>query len=299
MRTNDYKTILSHDLNVNSFAVALLRDGLIANLLKEDYPHITYWAGKELARQFPLSTLSDEAEFFNNAGFGELELRSQDSKKQIWMLRGALVDQRLARDRFADFSLEAGFLAQQLETQTGAIAEATFHFAKKHEYVEFEVITDLEQTVDTSDLQAASTYREHIMHTAHKESAEGATLITPTVDENGEPILDALAPQSSETSAITALEVEKTVEDRTREIPLSVKSFSDVAPTEPEATDNTATTTDDSIWDVNLVTSDAVERERAITDELLAFDLDAFATDNAPVEEEKLDPFNAPNIEDK
>ena len=45
--------ILQTNFQVNSFALSLLRDGLLVNLLQEDYPHILYWAGKEIARQFP------------------------------------------------------------------------------------------------------------------------------------------------------------------------------------------------------------------------------------------------------
>ncbi|GMA68567.1 hypothetical protein GCM10025884_21940 [Leuconostoc gelidum subsp. gelidum] len=131
MNSNDYDKILQTNFQVNSFALTLLRDGLLKNLLQEDYPHILYWAGKEIARQFPTDALSSVVTFFDNAGFGTIEIASQDSKNQRWYLTGDLVKQRLGLDKSADFSLEAGFLAQQLETQTGAIAEATFKLMKK------------------------------------------------------------------------------------------------------------------------------------------------------------------------
>ena len=181
MNINDYDKILQTNFQVNSFALTLLRDGLLQNLLQEDYPHILYWAGKEIARQFPFDALSSVVEFFDNAGFGQLEIASQDSKNQRWTLTGDLVQQRLALSRNADFSLEAGFLAQQLELQTGAIAEATVKLGKKNEGVNFEVVTDLNETVDVSDMKQRVAARESFLKQTH-ESMEQANLIEVRAD---------------------------------------------------------------------------------------------------------------------
>ncbi|MDN2649335.1 YslB family protein [Leuconostoc lactis] len=176
MNINDYDKILQTNFQVNSFALTLLRDGLLQNLLQEDYPHILYWAGKEIARQFPFDALASVVEFFDNAGFGHLEIASQDSKNQRWTLTGDLVQQRLNLNRSADFSLEAGFLAQQLELQTGAIAEATFKIGKKNIGVNFEVVTDLNETVDVSDIKQRVAARESFLKQTH-ETVEQAQLI--------------------------------------------------------------------------------------------------------------------------
>ncbi|MGO2908867.1 MAG: YslB family protein [Leuconostoc citreum] len=176
MNINDYDKILQTNFQVNSFALTLLRDGLLKNLLQEDYPHILYWAGKEIARQFPTDALASVVDFFKNAGFGDLEIASQDSKNQHWSLTGDLVQQRLARDKTADFSLEAGFLAQQLEVQTGAIAEATFKIMKKNIGVSFEVVTDLNETVDVSDIKQRVAARESFLKKTHA-SVEHAKLV--------------------------------------------------------------------------------------------------------------------------
>ncbi|MBZ5984800.1 MAG: YslB family protein [Leuconostoc gelidum] len=176
MNSYDYDKILQTNFQVNSFALTLLRDGLLKNLLQEDYPHILYWAGKEIARQFPTDALSSVVTFFDNAGFGTIEIASQDSKNQRWYLTGDLVKQRLGLDKSADFSLEAGFLAQQLETQTGAIAEATFKLMKKNEGVSFEVVTDLNETVDVSDIKQRVAARESFLRQTH-ENIEHAKVI--------------------------------------------------------------------------------------------------------------------------
>ena len=195
MNINDYDKILQTNFQVNSFALTLLRDGLLKNLLQEDYPHILYWAGKEIARQFPTDALSSVVEFFDNAGFGKLEIASQDNKNQRWYLTGDLVQQRLSLNKSADFSLEAGFLAQQLETQTGAIAEATFKFLKKNEGVSFDVVTDLNETVDVSDMKQRVAARESFLRQTH-ENIEHAKIINVRGDDDisrEQSITDSLA----------------------------------------------------------------------------------------------------------
>lgn len=47
------------------FGYELIRDTLLPNVLGEEAPHILYWAGKELARKYPLETLDELADFFS------------------------------------------------------------------------------------------------------------------------------------------------------------------------------------------------------------------------------------------
>lgn len=131
MNINDYDKILQTNFQVNSFALTLLRDGLLQNLLQEDYPHILYWAGKEIARQFPFDALASVVEFFDNAGFGHLEIASQDSKNQRWTLTGDLVQQRLNLNRSADFSLEAGFWHNNLNCKLGQLPKQPLKLARR------------------------------------------------------------------------------------------------------------------------------------------------------------------------
>ncbi len=204
MDINDYDKILQTNFQVNSFALELLRDGLLSNLLQEDYPHILYWAGKEIARQFPTDTLDDVKEFFINAGFGELTIISQDSKNQRWQLKGDLVQQRIHLNKqTTDFSLEAGFLAQQLETQTGAIAEATFKLNRKNNDVSFEVVTDLDQLVDVEDIQARVASREAFLKKTH-DTVEKASIITARSE-------DDISKEQSITDSLLAFNFDDTV----------------------------------------------------------------------------------------
>lgn len=191
MKLNDYNIITNADINVNSFAVSILRDGLLKNVFREDYGFILYWSGKELARQFPIDTLLDIQQFFLNSGFGDLELTSQDSTTQTWILSGLIVQQRFSIEKEPDFSLEAGFLAQQFEIQTNSIAEANFSLDTKRKIVAFEVITDLNQKIDQATLEQKVNFRDSLFSKKHdkdiktlenKKSADSTKIKTKDSD---------------------------------------------------------------------------------------------------------------------
>ncbi|QBO37217.1 DUF2507 domain-containing protein [Periweissella cryptocerci] len=130
-----YEKLIAADGQPNAFAVNVLRDVLIPDVLQEDTASILYWAGKSLARKYPLASADEIVIFFLNAGFGELELIKDDTNQQYWRITGAFVDNRFtANENVPDFNLEAGFIAQQTEQQGDLAAEANFEVnAKKHE----------------------------------------------------------------------------------------------------------------------------------------------------------------------
>lgn len=105
------------------FPYLLIRDYLIGNILGEHTDEILYWAGKDLARQFPLKDKEDIYEAMIYCGFGELELLKKDAKTQQYRLSSDLVTVRLQSET-ATFQLEAGFLAEQIQMTTGVLCEA-------------------------------------------------------------------------------------------------------------------------------------------------------------------------------
>ena len=52
------------------FGYELLREILIPEILGEETPKILYWAGKHIARKYPLDTISDIIRFFSASGLG-------------------------------------------------------------------------------------------------------------------------------------------------------------------------------------------------------------------------------------
>ncbi|MFL4499462.1 DUF2507 domain-containing protein [Weissella sp. MSCH1] len=116
---------------MNLFALTLLRDRLLPELLQDDESEIIYWAGKALARDVDLTGVMALETFFMDAGFGFLTLTSKKPTEQVWRLDGPVVSTRFDENNHASFALEAGFLAQQTQQQLGTGAEAQWEANKQ------------------------------------------------------------------------------------------------------------------------------------------------------------------------
>lgn len=116
---------------MNLFALTLLRDRLLPELLQDDESEIIYWAGKALARDVDLTGVMALETFFMDAGFGFLTLTSKKPTEQVWRLDGPVVSARFDENNHASFALEAGFLAQQTQQQLGTGAEAQWEANKQ------------------------------------------------------------------------------------------------------------------------------------------------------------------------
>lgn len=116
---------------MNLFALTLLRDRLLPELLQDDESEIIYWAGKALARDVDLAGVMALETFFMDAGFGFLTLTSKKPTEQVWRLDGPVVSARFDENNHASFALEAGFLAQQTQQQLGTGAEAQWEANKQ------------------------------------------------------------------------------------------------------------------------------------------------------------------------
>lgn len=119
-----YQAILKTATTSNNLNYTLLRDLLLPQLLGAENASILYWAGKDLARQLPLANLAAFPDFFQQFNFGELTLQGQGKHQYRFLLTGHVVTQRQAAFATPEFQLETGFLAQQIQQITGAIAEA-------------------------------------------------------------------------------------------------------------------------------------------------------------------------------
>lgn len=132
------------------FGYELIRDVLIPNLLGTDTHEILYWAGKELARQYPLQNRQDISRFFDKAGFGLIELNKEQRNKQIYTLSGEIVQARLEHAQ-PSFNLEAGFLAEQIQTQDGLYTEALTEINQKAKVVSFIVQSDIKDRLSIEE----------------------------------------------------------------------------------------------------------------------------------------------------
>jgi predicted hydrocarbon binding protein len=107
---------------ISSFAYKLLRNELIPELLGKEQEAILYWAGKALARKFPLQSIEEIIDFFKQASWGELHLIKDKKQEKHFTFTPKLSS--------SSFKLEAGFLAEQIQQQTSFITE-TFEQSKR------------------------------------------------------------------------------------------------------------------------------------------------------------------------
>jgi len=121
------------------FGYELIREILLPEILGKDTPEILYWAGKRLARKFPLIDIEQIIEFFSKAAWGQLELIKESKTELQFELMSPLIVSRVKSKAEYFFQLEAGFLAQQIELQKEANAETFEHPVKKSNKVVFTV----------------------------------------------------------------------------------------------------------------------------------------------------------------
>lgn len=122
----------------NHFGYEIIRDYVLSDVLGKHESDVLYWAGKSLARKFPLFSLDEASDFFVEAGFGELVLEKTGKSETVFVLHPMKVDNRC-------FKLEAGFLAQQKQKIGGFLTEAYDEVLPKKKIVRITLKTDLRE----------------------------------------------------------------------------------------------------------------------------------------------------------
>jgi predicted hydrocarbon binding protein len=128
--------------NISIFGYELMREVLLPDILGKDTPEILYWAGKRLARKYPLKTIDEVIQFFSRAAWGDLTIKNEKKDELEFELISPLLVSRVKSKAEHFFQLEAGFLAQQIEYQKEAVAETFEHPAKHAQNVLFTVKWD-------------------------------------------------------------------------------------------------------------------------------------------------------------
>jgi predicted hydrocarbon binding protein len=133
--------------SISIFGYELLRDVVLPEILGKDTPEILYWAGKRLARKYPLKNYDELIDFFANASWGTLEIKNEHKDAIDFELMSPLIVSRVKTKAEYFFQIEAGFLAQQIEHQKQVIAETFEHPIKKSNKVQFTVKWDKKDTI--------------------------------------------------------------------------------------------------------------------------------------------------------
>ncbi|AYE37724.1 DUF2507 domain-containing protein [Companilactobacillus zhachilii] len=129
-------------LTENYFAVSVLRDFILPDLLDKDTVELLYWAGKNLSRQLILD-MESLPELFAKAGFGKLEIVKQTKSSYTYKLNGPEVEQRFdTNNDDPEFSLETGIIAETVEKTIAAYCLGTYTVNSKAKSVTIKIQID-------------------------------------------------------------------------------------------------------------------------------------------------------------
>ncbi|MDQ0157355.1 YslB family protein [Robertmurraya andreesenii] len=141
-------TLIEPD-TIPAFGYELLREVVLPSILGKETSSILYWAGKDLARKFPLQNLDEVIDFFAKAGWGSLTIKDESKNEIQAELSSSVISERLSKkDSTTTFQLEAGFLAQQIENQRNVVAECYEHPKKRARKIDFTVKWDKKDPVE-------------------------------------------------------------------------------------------------------------------------------------------------------
>jgi predicted hydrocarbon binding protein len=133
---------LLENIPLSGFGYELIREILLPDLLGKETTPVLYWAGKSLARKYPLETMEEIIAFFEKAGWGTLTIVSEGKNELEFELTSPLIAARFSYKEDCTFQLEAGFLAQQIEQQKKLVTEAYEQQKKRAKKVIFTVKWD-------------------------------------------------------------------------------------------------------------------------------------------------------------
>ncbi|WP_078545235.1 YslB family protein [Litchfieldia alkalitelluris] len=132
------------NLSVPAFGYELIREEVLSDLLGKNASQLLYWAGKNLARKYPLDSIDDIISFFKRAGWGELTIHTLKKNEYEFHLTNQMVTSRMKKNEEHSFQLEAGFLAQQIQQHKNQLTEAYEQHKKRVNQVIFTVKWDKE-----------------------------------------------------------------------------------------------------------------------------------------------------------
>lgn len=119
----------------NWFGYDLIRNDILRDVLGKEHDSMLYWVGKSLARKYPLQSTEELITFFEKANWGMLELIQEKRHEYTFKLSGSWMGKLDSRC----YQLEAGFLAQQLDTWKDKSTGASYSTHKGNIIIEVEI----------------------------------------------------------------------------------------------------------------------------------------------------------------
>lgn len=128
------------DTNPTRLGYEILKDHVLPSILGKHEDEILYWAGKSVARKFPVFSLDEIPDFFQEAGWGPLAFSdAKMPKDEMWLLLPQ-EDVTLIENR--SYQLEAGFIAEQFQKLNGFLTECYGEKLLKDKQIRFIVKWD-------------------------------------------------------------------------------------------------------------------------------------------------------------
>lgn len=118
----------------------ILKDHVLPSILGKHEDDILYWAGKSVARKFPVFSIDEIPSFFEEAGWGPLTYEDARTPKDESWLTLRQSDRTLLEKR--SYQLEAGFIAQQFQKLNGFLTECYGEKQLKDDQIRFIVKWD-------------------------------------------------------------------------------------------------------------------------------------------------------------
>lgn len=139
---NDKLIPLSHfkELPKGSAGFDVLRYVSMPNFLGDEKDTILYFIGRHLSRQITIEKMEDIYYLFDTFRWGSLELVKDRRRTLTFHLMSDDLAQRMESPFEIDYRLEAGFLAESIETITERACECTETINKRLYRVQFKIV---------------------------------------------------------------------------------------------------------------------------------------------------------------
>lgn len=115
---------------------------MLPSILGNHEDDILYWAGKEVARKFPIFSVDELPVFFKEAGWGALHFEKSLKDEAFYTMKNDFG----TNDQNRSFRLEAGFIAEQYQKLNGLLTEC--YGEMKDGLVQFQVKWDVKTKIE-------------------------------------------------------------------------------------------------------------------------------------------------------
>ncbi|WP_164216866.1 YslB family protein [Virgibacillus sp. YIM 98842] len=127
------------ELNTNGAGYDVLRYVGLPELLGNEADALLYFMGRNIARKLDIAEMDDILNCFDKLGWGKLELVKQKKNQMVFHLMSDAVVYRLKSELNTEFRLEAGFLAEAIQSIQNMECECTEEINTRIYQVQFNV----------------------------------------------------------------------------------------------------------------------------------------------------------------